>query len=248
MKSKQKTLLVFSFIVPLLVLASGCRDSSPPSPTSTPSPTVTSTPSPTPTLSAPPAATGKNFHGDVQWDYAVVGYRDDNRLIARIGDTICGESTLSDLNEYDLTVASVQEKPGCGREGDIVRFFVGDERAIQAAVWHEDATPQSLGLWLGGPKAIFLGKANRGKYGDVVPYVGDIACGGTPIKGPLMRANDYWVVVFSDEQKPGCGREGSIVTFNLVDSNGFPVAAAAEHGVWHAGNFPDFNLTFPPAN
>jgi hypothetical protein len=72
----------------------------------------------------------------------------------------------------------------------------------------------------------------------LVPYIGDKACG-------------YAGVVYSNEQEPGCGVEGSQITFKLLDAQRNVIAVANEKATWHAWDGisepQQLNLTFGPA-
>jgi len=145
---------------------------------------------------------------------------------------------------FSISVPSEEVLPGCGYEGTVVTFLVGDLRAPQTAVWHAGAF-QGLELTIGPRFANFITitgaeveKALRAG-GKLVPYVGGKACG-------------YGGVVYSNEQAPGCGVEGSQITFKLLDAEGNVVAVANQTAAWYAwdGNYdhaPRLNLTFTPA-
>ena len=186
----------------------------------TPSPTATGTPMPpaTATLTPPPAATPTplpeaSFSGGAYIDAHVS--RDP--VTAKIGGVLCGTAIFMAPPGggpfYIIEVASEQAISGCGREGATITFFVGEREAPQTAVWHAGES-QRLNLIIGPPFAQFqIGTAG------VVPYVGDTVCG----RG---------AIVYSNEQEPGCGVEGTTVTFKLVDAQGNVSVFAT--GVWHA--------------
>jgi len=143
-----------------------------------------------------------------------------------------------------ISVPSQEVSPGCGYEGAVVTFLVGDQRVSQTAVWHA-GTLQGLELIIGPPFANFITITgaevdNALRAGEkLVPYVGGKACG-------------YGGVVYSSEQEPGCGVEGSQITFKLLDAEGNVVAVANQTAAWYAwdGNYdhaPRLNLTFTPA-
>jgi hypothetical protein len=134
--------------------------------------------------------------------------------------------------------------PGCGREGALVTFFVGDQQAAQMVEWHAGEDLR-VDLIVGAPFAYFeftgvtaqIEQMIRTGNAEIVPLVGNKPCG-------------YGNVVYSNEQESGCGVEGSQVTFELVDAQGNVVAVAREKGVWHAWDgisFQWFDLTFGPA-
>ena len=88
----------------------------------------------------------------------------------------------------------------------------------------------------------------------VVPYIRGQICADTPpFQSPWqwIGANPYsWgVVVYSSEQAPGCGVEGSQITFKLLDQQGNVIATANETATWHAwtgGPDQGVDLTLSP--
>jgi hypothetical protein len=131
-----------------------------------------------------------------------------------------------------------QALPGCGREGALVTFFVGDQQAAQTVEWHA-GEHLAVDLVVGPPFAWYsAGYSPRLVEGKLVPYIGNQACG-------------YATVVYSAEQQVGCGVEGSVVTFKLLDAQGNVVAVANQTGIWHAWDGvsepQQLNLTFGPA-
>jgi hypothetical protein len=171
---------------------------------------------------------------------------------------------------FALSVLSTSAKLGCGYEGAPVAFFIGDTQANQTAVWHA-GTSQNVNLNIGPPFAFFQGEFTltfhpdepigvRGPAG-MVALIGHNVC-GRATRG-LWKGRDpqgreffpYSVIVYSNEQRPGCGVEGDQVILNLVwrggegdVSSGKTVAVAREKGVWHAwnGTPPEINLTMDP--
>ncbi len=193
--------------------------------------------------------------GIIPW----VNGRDDTALsvTAWIGGTLCATgvpffpptdpSPTRSRAIFQLTVPAEEVLPGCGREGAIVTFFVDGQRAPQTAVWHANAFRgafQGLNLIIGPPFARFIVNPSgevvepSGPVRRFVPYIGDKACG-------------YAGVVYSNEQEPGCGVEGSQITFKALDAQGNVIAVANEKATWHAwdgvSDVQHLDLTFGPA-
>jgi len=222
--------------------------------TRTPTPTATATPRPTATPTVPPDQIAR-FGGQAWLD----GWVSDAPVTAKIGDVDCGRpfflAIVCDPGPcgpmYALDVVSSQIKAGCGYEGATIQFYVGD-RPGQTVAWH-GGSDQGMRLIAGPPFALNSGDFSWNgdlprvdgarspeQAGALVPYVGDLACGyshwlrqeawlDTPIK-----AYEYGVVVFSDQLQAGCGYEGALIAYKLLDPNGNVIAVARENGVWHA--------------
>jgi len=232
----------------------------------TPAPTPTSAPTPTATPSIPPVQ-----FNVFPWVNADNTCRE---VTAYIESTLCatGIPVVSPGSHntgyhgshglvFHLSVPSQQDKPGCGYEGAEVTFSIDGQRAPQTAVWHSGGImPQHITAIIGPPFARLHGLL----YTDlilgnerVVPYVGGQVCADAPpFQSPFqwIGASPYsWgVVVYSNEQVPGCGVEGSQITFKLLDSQGNVVAVANEKGTWHAwdgiSDMQIVDLTLAPAD
>jgi hypothetical protein len=175
----------------------------------------------------------------------------DRDVTAKIGDTVCATNRAplvtppgAGAPTWGLAVPPEQALPGCGREGALVTFFVGDEQAAQVVEWHAGEDLR-VDLIVGAPFAYF-------EFTGVTAQVEQMIWTGSAKIVPLVGGKPcgYGNVVYSDEQEAGCGVEGSRVTFELVDAEGNVVAVAEEKGVWHAWDgisFQWFNLTFGPA-
>jgi len=168
-------------------------------------------------------------------------------LIAKIGDTLCATGVPSTgagaRPHFSLSIPSEEVVAGCGREGATVTFFVDGRQAPQTAVWHSGGMAQILSVIIGPPFArfvVFTGEGEQpfGPSRRLMPYIGDKACGNPE-------------AVYSSEQQPGCGVEGSQVTFKLLDAQGNVIAVANERATWHAwdgvSDPQQINLTFGPA-
>jgi hypothetical protein len=172
-------------------------------------------------------------------------------VTAKIGETVCATNRAplftppdGGAPTYGVAVPPEGVLPGCGREGALVTFFVGDQQAAQMVEWHAGEDLR-VDLIVGAPFAYFeftgvtaqIEQMIRTGNAKIVPLVGHKPCG-------------YGNVVYSNEQETGCGVEGSQVTFELVDAQGNVVAVATEKGVWHAWDgisFQWLNVTFGPA-
>jgi len=81
-----------------------------------------------------------------------------------------------------------------------------------------------------------------------VPYLGNLRCGYGSANDP---GDAYEAIVYSAEQQPGCGVNGSVVTFKLLDAQGNVIAVANEKATWHAWDGLSepqrLDLTFGPA-
>jgi len=224
-------------VVAFAGLGGGAADARTPTPTPTSVPVSTATPSPQPAV----------FGGQIWVNARIVGDRD---VTARIGDTVCGTASPPYVSPpgvgapvYSVFVSSDEAVPGCGREGAVVTFFVGGQQARQSAIWH--VGQQTVSLIVGPPFArFFIYNADiewtTRAGGAFVPYVGNKACG----------YGDRGGVVYSNEQEPGCGVEGSQVTFKLVDAQGSVTGVANQTGIWHAWDAVSdpqkLSLTFTP--
>jgi hypothetical protein len=118
-----------------------------------------------------------------------------------------------------------------------VTFFVDGQQAARTAVWRSGGggdPSRILNIIVGHPFARFIVVLD----GRVVPYIGEKLCGNSE-------------VVYSNEQEPGCGVEGSQITFKLLDAQGNVVAVANERAIWHAWDGVSdpqrLALTFGPA-
>jgi len=277
MKSLVRTSAVLLPLVAALVVG-GAAHARLPSPTPTSTPTATITPSPTwtpwptatPTL--PPEQVAR-FSGKV-WEAAFGGYWHAGFVTAKIGEVICGDETPSCeagpmpcfhfpvdpppmMLAYRLDVVSGEVNPGCGYEGALVTFFVGNERAKQTAIWHA-GTSQDVNLSTDPPVAYFYGDMTFAAGLDpsvganypigVNVYDGDELCGEET--GFAWREFSYDAAVRSNQEKPRCGVEGAEVTFKLRDRQGNIIGVAREKGIWHAwgdGNVgQELNLTMDP--
>ena len=92
------------------------------------------------------------FEGAVRQPLPLAGPCPDELVQAYIGDVLCGEAVAVaayggwDNPWFTLVVLPEALRPGCGREGDIVRFTVDGRPALETAVWGEGIRPLSLTL------------------------------------------------------------------------------------------------------
>ena len=223
-----KTPILFPSVIvialALLVAGQGAAHARTPTPTPTSAPPATATPVP-----PQPASFGIET-----W---VNGQNTAHDVTAKIGETICATSPAivgpGTRPGFSLKVPSEQALPGCGRDGAVVTFFVDGRQAPQTAIWHS-GTSQALNIIIGPPFARSI-VVNDGR---IVPYIGDKPCGN-------------FEVAYSNEQEPGCGVEGSQITFKLLDAQGNVIAVANEKATWHAWDGISkpqlLRLTFEPA-
>jgi len=185
-----------------------------------------------------------------------------------IGDQICGEAEYIGIPcdpactfvEYRLDVVSDRVKPGCGYEGAAITFFVKGMQASQTATWHAGSS-EHLPLTAGPPFASvgghFLAPQKlptlHSPYSEdssiLIPFINGVACGYDDYFWCADGIGcSYSTIIYSEQQRPGCGYEGAPITFKLVDAQKNVIATAAEKGVWHAwdGRWPsqqELNLT-----
>jgi hypothetical protein len=184
-------------------------------------------------------------------------------ITAEIGGVVCARASQLAIADstlrYRLDVVSNEIKPGCGREGSVVTFLVGDRQAFQTAIWHAGSNT-ILDLVAGAPFALNSGEAQWKcpLPGRLVPFVGGVACGydnpQDALTGPCPSGavGSYSVAVYSAEQQAGCGVEGVEVAFKVLDAQGNVIAVAKEKGVWHVwdgtGGGQTLDLTLVPVD
>ena len=242
-------------IILSISLAMGSAAARTPTPTATMSPLPSPTPSPTATPTIPPDQIAV-FRAHTWVDAHLVGAP----IVAKIGDTDCGQSVpvaivcdpISCGPVQDVPVVSNQVKPGCGFDGAKISFLVAGKPALPTVTWHAGRGP-FLELVAGYPFASFGGTfswpgqlpwldRNDSETASVlIPYIGDKACGYNDIltgewgtTGWIRNAYHYSLIAYSNEQRVGCGYEGAPITFKLVDAQGNILATAGQKGVWHA--------------
>jgi len=206
----------------------------------TPTPASTSTPAVLPAATAP-APQPAVFGGSVWVNARRVA---DRGVTAKIGDVVCATARAPFVTPpggggptYGVAVPSDEVLPGCGREGATVTFFVGDQQVPQTVVWHAGEDIR-VDLIVGPPFAWYsAGHSPQLAEGTLVPYIGNKACG-------------YGTVVYSNEQEPGCGVEGSQISFKLLAAQGNVIGVANQTATWHPwdgiSDPQQINLTFGP--
>jgi len=240
----------FAIIAPLLVTSFIVLTvSSAASPTPEPTPVLTPT--------APPDLPVARFSASA-WVDARPSWEP---VEARIGDMVCGGDTYppvappgAHLPSHHIEVVSDSVIAGCGKPGATITFFVGGRRANETAIWYPSGESYPhLDLVVGAPFGRFYGDvlvelppgwAGSPSLGQLVPFIGGVACGyqfsDWRGEGP---AYGYMVVVYSRELKAGCGSEGAEVTFKMVNRDGSVAAVARETGVWRAMGREEVDLT-----
>ena len=216
-------------------------------------PTATSTPTPASTSTPPPSPNQISTFIGSCWLNAELCR--GQTMTARIGDTVCATDASpvappDSVNRllFTLRVPSAEVVPGCGFEGAEVTFSVAGRMTAQTAIWHS-GTQQFTAFTAGYPFARFVGSlaAREATSGQrLVPFVGAMSCGSG-----YLGVSGYEADILSNEQQPGCGVEGSQVTFKLLDAQGNVIAVANEKAVWHVWDgvsHPQrLDLTFGPA-
>ena len=105
------------------------------------------------------------FEGAVRQPLPLVGPCRDELVQAYIGDVLCGEAVAVaayggwDDPRFTLVVLPEALRPGCGREGDVVRFTVDGRPAPETATW----TSGRRYFWLSAP---LLEVPNTGSGGE----------------------------------------------------------------------------------
>jgi hypothetical protein len=149
-------------------------------------------------------------------------------------------------------------KPGCGKEGDAITFFVEGKQAWQTATWHASsneflrliAGPPFATVWggfAGTPDLPTLNYPYTEGKSLLIPYVGGVACGYDDYFWCVSGGCEYSTVVYSNEQRQGCGYEGAPITFKLLDNEHNVKATALQRATWHAWDGSEqspLNLTF----
>ncbi|MPZ49709.1 MAG: hypothetical protein GEU75_10530 [Dehalococcoidia bacterium] len=163
------------------------------------------------------------------------------------------------VNSFGLKVASNELIPGCGKDGASISFTINGTTTNETVAWRrapiEQLPPgtvpsvpppgaigppreniQRIILTIGPPFAAYSGSvidastgerldtASPPRFPGVDAYIGDTLCGSVPGYGL-----GGYVVVPSEQLKPGCGREGVTVRF-VVDG-----APAPEQVPWQPG-------------
>ena len=249
--------LVAAAVMSLAMVSVGMVNARAPTPTPTMTPWPSPTPWPTATPTLPPDQVA--VFRSLSWlDARLTG----GLVVARIGGIECGQSYPVALacDPYscgpaqDIQVVSNNIKPGCGYDGADISFLVEGRQASRTAVWHAGRQPW-LTLTAGLPFAMVSGNfswPDQLTYLDhdldaddresaLVPFIGDTPCGYDDIlvpevgmDGAVKGVYRYGAVVYSREQRAGCGYEGAPITFKLLDSQRNVVATAVERASWHA--------------
>jgi hypothetical protein len=155
----------------------------------------------------------------------VDGVATSGEVVAYIMGVECGrgESLSTDGSPvFAVSVASDSDIPGCGMPGSPVELTIGGRRMNQPIPW-QPGPQQPLALFAGPLVARYLGLIKfelRFDESDVwpqrvVPYISGVECG---VQTNPMQGNGevgFQVVVLPEELRPGCGREGVLVTLQL---------------------------------
>jgi hypothetical protein len=213
----------------------------------TPTPTATATPTATPTTN--PALLGPGPGDLIAWLW-VDGHESLAPIVPKVGDAVCGEEGARvSVNGFINHTVHIANTPDCTMPGARMTFFVDGRQANQTVQWRPDEK-KVLVLIVGSPFASIHGRfswlgnlpVRIGNFGNsddstsvFIPYVGDVACGyDFGLSPELGTYYAFDVIVYSRDQRAGCGYEGAPITFKLVDSHGNVLATAEEEGIWHA--------------
>lgn len=225
----------------------------------TPTRTATPTPSPTPTATPTinPASLGSRPAEFIVWLW-VDGHRSSEPIVPKVGDVVCGEdggpvSVTESGDEQQLVYVETAPKvPGCATEGSTITFFVDGRQANQTWRYHREPNVwvrflvltvgpsfARVGGYFSWPDQLpILNGSEDDSKSVLIPYIDGRACGYDWVLAP-EGGHRYVVVVYSSEQRAGCGYEGAPITFRLVDGQGNVLATAEEKGVWHAWDGTD---------
>jgi hypothetical protein len=148
-------------------------------------------------------------------------------VLAFIGGKQCGRGQSGRLpseppdpvNTFVIAIASDSAEPGCGVPGAPVTISV-DGREMNDRIPWQPGSQQPRGLIAGPAFATYYGTLTapgelRWPF-SVRPYVGGVLCGADLTSGGLAgQAAHFYVVVDSEELRPGCGRDGVDVELRL---------------------------------
>jgi hypothetical protein len=199
-------------------------------PTQQPSASVTTeaTPAivafPTVALATPASAAEAMIVGGTLW---VDARPATGEVLAFIGGKQCGRGQSGRLqseppdpvNTFVIVIASDSAEPGCGVPGAPVTISV-DGREMNDRIPWQPGSQQPRGLIAGPAFATYYGTLTapgelRWPF-SVRPYVGGVLCGADLTSGGLAgQAAHFYVVVDSEELRPGCGRDGVDVELRL---------------------------------
>jgi hypothetical protein len=164
-------------------------------------------------------------------------------VIALIGDQVCGIGLTRVWGGHLLAVPSSEQAPGCGEPDAAVRFAVDGFAVPDTIVWSPGAHEGFTFTLQPSPDAATAGPAFAYFTFELAvrppDYVGQpeqfiealvdgVSCGSAGALGPATLA----VAVAPDELIPGCGVEGTAVTFTL---NGVALATAPWQPGFQAG-------------
>ena len=193
-----------------------------------------------PNLPTPSSSSAAMILGGVLW---VDGATPVGEVIAYIGGKECGRGQsflLPDAGPtFIVTVAAAAEQPGCGAPGTPVTLTLNGRPMNDMVDWQPGfAQPRTF---FAGPAVAqywgtFIRRDKSVQVEKVVPYVGDVAC-GTQVDALLGNEEvGYQVVAVPEQLRPGCGREGVVVTLRLegtMDGRAFDTVLAT--APWEPG-------------
>jgi hypothetical protein len=179
----------------------------------------------------------------------------DPEILARIDGQICGRGKFfhhqsePPSSSLSIKVASDATQPGCGKPGSLVQITEAGEPVNDLIEWAPGWRANALFL-IGPAFARYHGdlKVDSGisPKMQVVPYIEGQACGHQYEIPVLWDDGDwfYYIVVEADEQTPGCGKSGAVVSF-VLEIDGQPSIDLGTEP-WQAVNTDDWDPFNPP--
>jgi hypothetical protein len=142
-----------------------------------------------------------------------------------------------------ISIKSDHEKTRCGTPGAGITITLNGRPMNDTLEWRPGYQP-SVTLFAGPVPARYYGEVRFDAPftssdiwpRQVVPYIDGVVCGGQqdPMQGNGQVG--YVVVVTPEELKPGCGRDGAIITLRLeVMVAGTPVEIDLQDVTWQPG-------------
>ena len=220
-------------------------------------PVRSATPTPSAVPTATPTATATPVTSMFIWaDVAVNAGPTFDRVTAMIGDVECVSANAGyypesfGVTSAILQVPSSHERSGCGVPGAIVHFLVGGVPAKGTVPWQQGGFAR-VSVVMGPDWASYYGRyawpaTPSGSWFGVVAVINGTDCGkqGNPLQGEGPEWS-YGIKVLPDELRPGCGRPGSVVRFELRAGDVL-LARARETAIWQPAALQGVDLTFAP--
>ncbi len=192
-------------------------------------------------LPSPSSQDDAMFIGGLLW---VDGTTPEGEVIAYIGGKECGRGKSFTLPGGGfptllIVVPSEAQQLGCGTTGAQVTLAING-RAMEGPIDWQPGFQQPRQFFIGPVVAQYLGDIRFDKSAvplRVVPYVDGVVCGGqvNPMQGDGEAG--YQVVVQPAELRPGCGRDGVVITLRLEGKtvDGRPLDIVIDSVAWKPG-------------